>query len=89
MKTSIAIGTTRAGLGEMAWRRLSRAAADIRRAYARRKACRALAALDDRTLRDIGIERNDIDSAVDAALAKQSAALRGVHLPAGRRSIAA
>jgi len=82
MKTSIAFGTTQMGLGEMAWRHIGRFVAEFRHARARQKAYASLAALDDRTLRDIGVERDKIWGAVDAALGREPAALseaRGRH----------
>ena len=82
MKTSIAFGTTQMGLGELVWRQIGRFVAETRHARARHKAYASLAALDDRTLRDIGIERSEIWGAVDAALGDEPAALseaRGRH----------
>ena len=84
MKTSIAYGTTQLGTGEIIWRQLSRYATEFRRARSRRRAYNALAALDDRTLCDIGVERNRIWEAVDAALEQQPSDGR-----ASRRSLAA
>lgn len=54
--------------------RLDRLLAELRHQRARRSAYRALAALDDRTLQDIGIARHDIWSAIDTALGAQPAA---------------
>ena len=84
MKTSIAHGTTQAGFSELAWRQMSHIVAEIRHARTRRRAYNTLAALDDRTLRDIGVDRDRIWEAVDKALANQPDAA-----PAVRRSIAA
>lgn len=46
----------------------------IRRRYVRRETIRILSALDDRSLRDIGIHRGDIPAVVDAALASGASA---------------
>ena len=84
MKTSIAYGTTQVGTGELIWRQLSHFAAEIRRARTRRRAYNALFALDDRTLRDIGVDRDQIWDAVDKALGTEAPVGRD-----GRKSIAA
>lgn len=89
MKTSIAFGTTQMGLGELAWRQLGRFVAEIRRAHARRKAYAVLAALDDRTLNDIGIARSEIEQAVDKALGAKPAARRAADSTRVRGTIAA
>lgn len=47
-----------------AWQRVRRAAAALKAARERRLAIDALQALDDRTLRDIGIDRSAIRSVV-------------------------
>lgn len=89
MKTSIALGTTQMGLGELAWRQIGRFVAEIRHTRARHKAYASLAALDDRTLRDIGIERSKIWDAVDDALGDEPAALREARGRHDGRAIAA
>lgn len=45
-----------------------RSLADFRRAYTRYATIRQLQALDERTLRDIGVMRGDIAAAVDERL---------------------
>lgn len=89
MKTSIALGTTQMGLGELAWRQAGRFVAEVRHARARHKAHACLAALDDRTLRDIGIERSELWRAVDAALGDEPPALREARGRHDGRAIAA
>ena len=84
MKTSIAHGTTQLGFGELAWRQMSHIVAEFRHARTRRRAYNTLASLDDRTLRDIGVDRDHIWDAVDKALASQPDSA-----PTVRRSMAA
>lgn len=47
----------------------------------RRKAIRTLSGLNDRLLRDIGLERHDIEAAVDGRVGPPA----GWHRPGGRR----
>lgn len=87
MKSSVALGSTHVGLGELVWRQLSRKASGIRHMMARHRAYAALASLDDRTLEDIGIQRDRIWDVVDEALRHDADKPRAER--AGRRSIAA
>lgn len=65
--------------------RLGALTAALRRRHDRRAAYRALAALDDRTLQDIGIARENIwtvvDSALDARTAQQGTLAGERHTP--------
>lgn len=57
----------------------------LRRALARRHALAALRALDDRMLRDIGLDRSDIPAAVETGMSKTgpTPAERPAERPAG------
>ena len=89
MKTSIALGTTQAGLGELVWRHISTTVAEIRHGLLRHRAYKALASLDDRTLADIGVERGRIWEVVDETLGREPASLREGRGSRAKRSIAA
>ena len=89
MKTSVAIGTTQAGLGELVWRQISNTVAEIRHGIARQRAYRALASLDDRTLADIGVERERIWEVIDDTLGREPAAIAAAQPARRDRRIAA
>lgn len=89
MKTSVALGTSQAGLGEIVWRQISSTVAEIRHGIARHRAYRALAALDDRTLEDIGVEREHIWAVVDNVLGQEPARSTTTERKSGDRAIAA
>lgn len=84
MTTYVLLHPVQRRLGHRLMQMLRREIAHLREQRARRAAYRALAALDDRTLQDIGIPRQEIWSAVDAAFSARARAGEADQLPVGR-----